>query len=1138
MTLKNYVNLHGHTNDSIGDAIGSPVEHIDFAISNGAKAIALTDHGNMINFSAAYLYSQKLQEQGQDFKVIYGTEAYFIDDLEEWHDEYQEYKKSLKNKKTKKEEKGIEDDRTRGKVGRNPINRRYHLVLLAKNETGLKNLFKLISQSNSDYNYYRYPRIDYKMLEEHSEGLICLSACMGSRMANVYFKYKDKKNKEEQIIKEMTEVAEKHRSIFGKDYYLELQWNAFEDQHTIKQYIIQVAQKLDIKLVSTTDAHYHKPELWQSREMYKRLAWLSKGKGEPLPESIEELGMELYPKNGEQMWDSYLNYGNGYTYDDNTIEDSITRTKEIADEIEVIKVKTDVEFPDFVSPEGKDAGEYLKELCYSSMIEKNLDNDKYSSRLEYELDVIIKRGFAEYFLLMNEIIEEAKRTQLVGPGRGSCGGSLIAYLLEITQIDPIRWGMQFERFLDIEGNSFPDIDVDFEDRAGLREIIEKKWKEKYGVDVVQISNFTTLKLKSLIKDLSKYHEIPYKEVNIVTTAMFEESESSIKEERGITAGILDNPTLDEVKKHSPSLREFLDNHPEVSKHMGALEGQKRSIGKHAAGIVIGSNITEKMPLVRSKGTLQTPWTEGISARHLEPLGFLKFDLLGLETLGMIRGAIEHTLKRHYNMPNPEFKDIQDYYNKNLHPDVLDFSDKMVYNNVYQGGNFVGIFQFARDNVQQFCMDVNPKGLRDVSAVTAIHRPGPLIAGVHRKFIKNRANSNSIGYQHPITKEVLKDNAGLVIYQEDIANLTHKLGKDLSLAEGNKLRKLLMKKGLGETGGKKEQIYKKFLAGCLEKGITKKEAEKMWKEFEGHSKYSFNFSHSLMYSAISYQCSWLLTHYPAEWIASYLQREKPANKEQAISSAKKAGFKIEDVNINTSGKVWEISEDGKTLIQPLNSLKGVGDAAVEEILKFRPFNTVEELLFNKEIRYGKLNKKVMDAFARVGALKDLYKDDSRFNHLRHFWSSTILVRPTSLKKMLEAVDAFKDEDDFSQDDMITMKSELTGMYPIELIMSDELDTRLKNKEIQSLGSISKKENGVHLCWTIPKEIKTLRTTRGSQYLIVTCIDDTFEIVKIKCWNVNPKSDTIALNRVYAVKLKYDKKWGYSCDDFGKCFKRLT
>lgn len=448
-----FVGLHAHSGFSTYDGLGFPNEHMDFVYSNGGDALALTDHGHCNGFSYQVLHAKKMESEGKKFKPIFGVEGYFNPSISDWMVAYDKSKVDKKVKKDAGEESGIlvENEEESKSLDKDTLNFKAHLIILAQNKVGLSNLFQLVSKSYTPGNFYRKPRMDFEMLKKHNEGLIVLSACMGGVFSKSFWAHKEEGDGK--VLEEMSKTAKKFKDIFGNRFYCELQWNAYNEQHLINKLIIKVAEENDIKLVSTCDSHYPRPELWKEREVYKMLGWLGAKENAlgSLSNSREDLKCELYPKNGQQMWEAYKKYAaqSGHEYDDSLILDSIENSYKIAHEqIECFMPDTTIRLPDFVLPEGKTDIQALVDLCTLSMKNHKFYKKKeYIERLKEELLVIRDRGFAKYFLTMKAIADEAVQIQLVGAGRGSAAGSLVSYLLNITQLDPIKYGLLFSRFL-------------------------------------------------------------------------------------------------------------------------------------------------------------------------------------------------------------------------------------------------------------------------------------------------------------------------------------------------------------------------------------------------------------------------------------------------------------------------------------------------------------------------------------------------------------------------------------------------------------------------------------------------------------------------------------------------------------------
>jgi DNA polymerase-3 subunit alpha len=1132
-----FANLHGHTTYSVNDGLGYPEEHANFAINNGLEGMAFTEHGNCNSFSYAFMKAKKLKEEGNKFKICYGIEAYIHPSVQDWKLEKQKHKEDAKLAKQIDDDVGLvmENESETKKGIRSILNRRSHLVLVAQNQKGLNNIFKLVSDSYRGDNFYRFPRMDYEMLKKYNEGVIASSACLGGVLSNDYWSNIDKGEKA--VYTAMEKTVQNMMDIFGDRFYGELQWANYKEQHIVNQFVINLSKQFGFKLISTCDAHFPSPDMWKDREIYKMLGWVGKGgndlKIDALPHTLEEMEYQLYPKNGDELFATYKRFSGalGFSYDDKLVEESIARTADILkNRIEDYMPDTSVKLPSFVIPEGETADSALAKIAVDALKNTGLykDND-YVSRLKEELHTIKDRGFSKYFLTMKKISDKSKEVQLCGAGRGSGAGSLVSYLLNITEVDPIKYKLQFSRFIRRNAKDMPDIDFDVSDPMEIKEMFIKEFGEN---TVVPISNYNTLKARSLVKDISKLYGIPFTEVNEVTSKMIHEATPVCKKIHGIIAGVYE-PTWEELKEHSPSLVSYLKKYPHVATHVDNLQKQVRSISRHAGGVLFADNIDQVMPLINSGGIIQTPWTEGQTVRHLEPLGFIKFDILGLASLRMIEGAIEHILKRHHNMPNPSFADIKKYYNEKLHPEKIDLNDEGVYKYVFNEGNFCGTFQFTSKNAQKFCMQAHPKNIVDIAAITSIFRPGPLSANVHEKYIEAKKNPEEISYVHELVKDVTEETYGFIVFQEQLSLLAHKLGKDISLDEGNELRKVLTKKGTGKEAQVKEKLYGKFIAGCQEKGLPESTGVSLWKTMEFFSGYGFNLSHAICYSILSYQCAYLFYYYPAEWLAAFLDKEPEERKEAAISLAKNYHFNIKTLDINSSGRKWEVDADGKTLIQPLSSIKGLGDTAIDQIMTHRPFKTIDEILFHEQIVFSKFNKKALDALTRSGAMNSLI--DNRFTGMKHFWSAAVVDRPKTQKKFLENIDKYKPEGDFTDEEKLEHMVSLTGVYPINMVMTPDIMRRLEEKYIPSIGDYDPTLGEV--VWFITRNIEEKKTKNGKTYWLLNVTDTSNKTTTIKCWGVDPQKDKLWMNRPYLAKLSYDEQWGWSTRSIKHTFKLL-
>ena len=1120
-----FVNLHGHSCFSLFDGFGFPQEHMDFAHGNGSKALALTDHGSMNGLSYQLLRAKEMKAEGKDFKPIFGVEAYYIDSLDEWKElkeQIAQDKKRAKEIDTSDSAMVIEDEQRNDKRA---LSRKRHIVLLAQNQKGLENIYEMISKSYSGDYFYRKPRIDWELLKKHQEGVIVATACLGGIAAGSMWKHQE--DGEEAIVEDMVGNLTKFRDTFGDRFYAELQWNNIPEQHLLNKCLIKVAKQLGLKLISTCDSHYPSPDAWRDREVYKRLGWLGKMPAwmdDNVPESVEEIGYELYPKNAHEMWDSYKRYADGsdFDYDDDLVMESITNTATIAfEQIEDFLPDTSVQLPSFMVPSDQSADEALADLAEKALALYLRGSDKtkkrhYRKRLEEELDVISSQKFSEYFLATKAITDFSWNYCFVGPARGSAAGSLLAFLLKITQIDPMEWNLPFERFLTRGSTGFPDIDIDFSDNS----LIKDKMVEEWGEDSVAfISNYNTLQLKSLIKDISKREQIDFTEVNVVTKAMLAEATPIAKKKHGIKAGVY-TPTFKEVCEYSETLQAFFRKYPEVKTQVFGLIGSPRSIGRHAAGAIIGDYLPSKMPLITSKGVRQTPWAEGMNVRHLEPLGFIKFDILGLETLKTFEDTIERILIKEGHR-NPTFEDVKAWYAKNLHPSVLDMNDQEVYEGVFHKGNYAGIFQFMNSGMQRLGKNAKVSSIEEIATVSAIFRPGPLSAGVDKMYVKAKEGIEEPEYDHPLIEQVLGKTFGLIVFQEDIMNLVNVLGDKITMTDANVLRKLLTKKGLSETKmRKKKDLYDRFVKGCEKKGMSFLQAKSLWEKMEYFSGYGFSKNHAIPYSIISYQCAWLQTYYQDEWIASFLDHEPDKRKEAGITIARSFGYEVKGLDINTSGKRWEVVDD--KLVSPLTTIKGLGEAAIDEILLKRPFHSPEELLFDKGVIARKVNKKSLDALCRAGAMEDLI--DERFFGDKHFWSAVVVDKPKNKKKLNANIEKYRDEKSFSKAERITNLSTLTGIYPINMVVPVKAYSFF---EMQGIKPLSEYDRELGKGWCIPTSVTIRKTKTGKPYYQVKAIDLNMKEMKINCWGVDPKRDFIYPHKLYVLEWpQYSDAWGFS------------
>jgi len=668
--------------------LGYPDEFFKFCMENGMQACAITEHGSYNSYAHAQIFVDEFNKANSEkqFKYLPGIEAYYHPDLEQWkcdkdaHDAAAEEKKEEKKLDKGRQGRPASDDsdddeaetsnqlvleneeETKSFKKFNPLNRRHHLLILPKNAAGLQKTFAMVSKSYLK-SFYRFPRIDLGDLREAAgtEGnIVATSACLGGPLAWEMFRCIEDiefnsftwdlldTSLMDRCIAAVEPTYEALAGAVGRDsFYLELQFNRIPAQHFVNRVILEFAKRkgLEHMLVVTCDAHYSRPDLWREREIYKALGFMNYTDLSPdsIPKSREELRYELWPKNAGQLWDYYGLCTAGMPfYDDSVVCAAVERTHEIAfDVIGTIKPDKTVKLPKKLVPAGKTPFKYLVELCVDGMKKRGLqDKEEYVVRLKEELEVIKFLNVSEYFVTLQRIMELAREVVLCGCARGSGGGSLVNYVLYITELDPIRWDLPFARFLSKFRVGMADVDTDISDRDKVLDVLRKE----FGFEnVVPISNYNCFKLKSLLKDLSKFYGIPFEEVNEATRTVEQEV-------RKATTKHGDDKNLfvlkyDDALQYCKSFKSFIDKHPEVGQSMNILFKQNRSLGRHAGGVLICDDLPSKMPLITSKGEPQSAFCEGVNFKHLEKIGnFIKVDILGLETLRLIERTIEFLIE--------------------------------------------------------------------------------------------------------------------------------------------------------------------------------------------------------------------------------------------------------------------------------------------------------------------------------------------------------------------------------------------------------------------------------------------------------------------------------------------------------------
>jgi len=1156
---KKFVSLHAHDGFSTFDGLDYPQEHIDFIRSNGMDAWCLTNHGHMNSFAHAWLHVQKLNKAGGNFKFVPGCEMYVHPDLDAWNLDY-EISKAAKRGDTEalarlREQRErlvtpiitkvdgddeiidlstdeasltIEnEEETKSGKFYDPIKRRHHLVVLPKTSVGLQRLFHLVSRGYME-GFYRFPRVDYKMLKQAAEGghLMVSTACLGGPLCYEVFRHLQEVKFDdlhasllndpslfEKVLTGVGNSFDQLQDAVGiENVKLELQFNKLPAQSLVNRAILQFAKNsgLENNLVVTTDSHYSTPDRWKEREIYKKLGWLNYKDFDPsqLPQSKEDLKCELYPKNEEQLWDTYLDIAKEHDfYDDEVVKQAIERTHDIVhDEIGDISPDTSMKLPNYVVPAGVTEDKALLEACKEGLVWRGLSsNPEYIDRLKTELGVIKTKQFSKYFLTMKAIMDIARDNMLIGPGRGSAAGSLVAYVLGITNVDPIEYGLLFERFLSVHRQGAPDIDSDIGDRDLLIDLL----KENFGADnIVPISNYNTFKLKSLVKDISRFYSIPFDEVNKALGPV----ESDVKK-AVFTKGTDKNLfTLlyEDAIKYSPSFQNFIEDHPEVAEPIEVLFKQNKSLGRHAGGVIVSENVAEQMPLIMARGEIQTPWVEGMHYKHLEEFGWIKFDLLGLETLRIIERAIGLILERHEGVENPTFADVKKWFDDHMDPKVIDFDDQNVYENVYHSGKWGGIFQATQRGAQAFFKKGKPRSIVDIATLTSIYRPGPLSADVHKIYLGAKADPENIDYQHPLIKQVLEPTHGAIIFQEQVMELCNVVA-GFPQEDCDKIRRTIMKRSASKADAMRAEaqaLENAFVEGCVNNGLPKTLASELYAKILFFSGYGFNKSHAVSYAIDSYYCAWLMTYYEEEWLCGYLEAMSgnPKKRAKAFSEIKKLGYKVTPIDINYATKSWTIL-DGRKFMPSFLSCKGVGTAAIDEIIENRPYESIDDLLWEDtgKWRHSKFNKRALENLIKIKAFDSMgLVGDGPFESYRHM-HEVLIGKNANIKKWTK-----KDPDrgrnaykeillesggcaEWSRRELAQHSIDLLGSFNASSLMSQQLQDRLDEKGVRPIDDHS----GLDLYWFVVMDVKPKLTKNKKPYLLITAAGLGGN-VRMFCW----------------------------------------
>lgn len=906
-----FVHLHVHTYYSILDGAAPIKEHFKKAQENNQPALAITDHGNMFGVKEFF----KVAKDFPDIKPIIGCEVYV-------------------NPEGRFTKRGKEDQSA------------HHLILLAKNLKGYYNLVKLVSLGYTDGFYYK-PKIDKELLEKYHENLICSSACLGGEIPQKIMKG-DLEGAKESVLW--------YRNLFGEDYYLEVQlhkseipgWNedVYEHQLVVNKEIFRLSEECGVKIIATNDVHFTRKE---DGPAHDRLICLTTNSYYDETDRLKYTQQE-YLKTGEEMAALFPDH-----------PEVISNTLEVADKIEKYKIDCDHILPIFNIPEEfPTSDDYLRHLTYEGAKERYAEiTPEIEERIDFELGTIKRMGFPDYFLIVQDFINAARKIGVwVGPGRGSAAGSVVAYCLGITQIDPIKYDLLFERFLNPERISMPDIDIDFDDegRGKVLQYVEGK----YGKDhVSHVVTFGTMAAKSAIKDLARIQRVPLAESARLAGLIPDKFPSDTIKEKGpngeeIVKEKKNKVTLPNCLRFVPQIKDALE-HSEIPgvkdtiNYALKLEGTVRNTGVHACAIIIGrDNLTEHIPIciAKDKETGKDMWVSQYEGSFIEDVGMLKMDFLGLRTLSILKEAVRN-IKRHRGI--------------DLDIDHIPLDDKPTYD-LFSRGDTVATFQFESPGMQKWLRELKPSRFEDLIAMNALYRPGPM--EYIPQFVERKSGKQAIKYDLPEMENILKDTYGITVYQEQVMLLSQKLA-NFTKGQADGLRKAMGKKLID----KMMELKTKFIDGGIANGHPVETLEKIWDDWTAFAEYAFNKSHATCYAWVGYQTAYLKANYPAEFMAANLSNNLNNISEitKFMDESKRMGIEVLGPDINESDATFSVNREGNIRFG-LGGIKGVGAAVIENIIKEKENGPYKDLFdfVERNSTNTPVNRKTLENLAYAGA----------------------------------------------------------------------------------------------------------------------------------------------------------------------------
>ncbi|HIA18191.1 MAG TPA: DNA polymerase III subunit alpha [Planctomycetaceae bacterium] len=967
MSTRPFVHLHCHSHYSLLDGAATIPRLLDRAKDHGMNALALTDHGNL---HGALQFYQAAKKRG--INPIIGYEAYIAPDSR--------------------------FDKTSGKMKESS----YHLTLLAQNRIGFQNLMQMSSAAYLEGFYFK-PRIDRELLEQHQEGIICLSGCLSSEFSRVLLNG----HGNDQNLDQAIEVAQWFHGVFGDRFFIEIMNNGVELQRMVTEGAVDVARQLGIPMVATNDVHYVDQADADAQDV---MLCINTGRFRTDTTRMKMDGQEYYLRSQEEMYRSF-----------DGLEEAVSRTQEIADSVDIDLKLGERHFPSFEPPKELSSMEYLRQLCLEGLRERYAGNEErltegeltsqVMERLEHELGVIDQLGFSDYFLICWDFVRQARDSGIPATARGSGVGALVCYALYLSHVCPLKFGLLFERFLDVSRREAPDIDIDFckEHRGEIIRYVKQKYGES---NVAQIGTFGTLAARAAIKDTGRVLGIPLSRVNQLTGMIPNELGISLK-------GALEkSDELAGEYKTDGEVRELLDVAMKI-------EGLARNLGTHAAAVVIGDKpLKEYLPLgkVTGKDDVITQW----SMNDVEAAGLLKMDFLGLRNLTILRRSVDL---------------VEQTTGERIDPQQFPMDDAETFA-LFCRGETKGIFQFESGGIRDLLQRMKPDSFHDIIATNALYRPGPLEGGMVDDYVAVKHGRKQAEYKHPVLEEILSETHGVMVYQEQVMRILNRFG-DIDLAEAYTCIKAISKKKESTINKSRDQ----FFAGATERGLQRHEAEDLWFMITKFAGYGFNKSHSTAYAFIAYQTAYLKAHYPLEFMAALLSSDisgrnfkRKDSLVEHLEDCNRMGIEVVPPHVNTSGTEFTV-ENGKIYFA-LSAIKGCGGTAADAIVHNRVQDGPYRDLFDfcERVEPTTCGRAAIETLIKAGTFDDLGANRQQLAQIieraLQAGSAALSDRRSGQKNLFEQFNDDTNQEDelplpnvpeFEERERLIMEKEVLGFY---------------------------------------------------------------------------------------------------------------